>query len=111
MSAFPVTRIQGASVLELPERVSVSNTRELLDAGLGALASGTGQVVLDLRGTQTIDSTALGAIVQLSRNATSKGRALVLLAPRDGVRRVLAITRLDQVLPIRSELGVPGPVS
>jgi anti-sigma B factor antagonist len=105
MTAFSITRVRQLSVVSLPARVSVTNTRELLDAGLGEVTAGQRSVVLDLRTTEVLDSTALGAIVQLYRTAQARGASIVLLAPSDGVRRVLSITRLDGVLPIHGSLS------
>jgi anti-sigma B factor antagonist len=75
-----------------------------VSVGLAALAAGPRRVALDLRGTSAIDSTALGAIVELFKAATERGREVVLVAPSASVRCVLSITRLDKVLRIEGSM-------
>ncbi len=103
MNGFSTTDIGSLTLVEAPLRVSVANARALITAVLEQLQGGKRNVALDLRKTETIDSTALGALVQLFRTARSKGAELSLLGPRDGVRRVLALTRLDAIIPVLDE--------
>ncbi len=112
MNGFSATDIGSLTLVETPMRVSVSNARGLITAVLEQLQGGRRHVALDLRKTETIDSTALGALVQLFRSARSKGAELSLLGPTDSVRRVLALTRLDAVIPVLDESAAqPGGAS
>jgi anti-sigma B factor antagonist len=108
MPAFPVTHLGRQTLIELPRRVSAANTRALMDAAQAELAAGRREIVLDLRKTDAIDSTALGAFVQLLRAAQAQTASLSLLGPNQGVRTVLAITRLDGVIPLAADLRVAG---
>ncbi len=87
----------GVAVFELPMRIDVSNTRELVTPVRQAIASGYRRVVLDFSSTEAIDSTALGALVQVYKSLTAAGGLLILTGVGDAVRRVLSITRLDSV--------------
>lgn len=93
------------SIVRLPERLDVSNAAEMVAVVQQAEASGANLIVLDFTDTLTIDSTALGAIVQIYKRLSGASRRLVLAAPGDGIRRVLAITRLDRVLPMAESVG------
>jgi N-acetylglucosaminyldiphosphoundecaprenol N-acetyl-beta-D-mannosaminyltransferase len=106
MTGYEVTHIGDISVIALPARTSVGNAKQLLDAVQRELQTGRRRIFLDLRKTLTVDSTALGAIVQLARAAAGRGGELTLLGPNEGVRRVLAITRLDSILGIRASMPV-----
>lgn len=94
---FPVSERAGYAVITLPARVDVTNTHGLLTA-FGEIA--TGPIALDLDATQTVDSTALGAIVTIYKRLRARGDDLVLVAIGEGVRRALALTRLDRVFSV-----------
>lgn len=87
-------------VFELPERVDAYNTRDLIGPIREAIERGNRCVVLDLSRTQSMDSTALGALVQMLKALRAEGGELRLAAVGDAVSRVLSITRLDQVFSI-----------
>lgn len=87
-------------VFALPERVDAYNTRDLVGPIREAIEAGARCVVLDLSRTQSMDSTALGALVQILKVLRADGGELRLAAVGDAVSRVLSITRLDQVFSI-----------
>lgn len=57
-------------------------------------------LVLNLSGSTWLNSLELGAIARLSRAARQGGRALVLLAVRSRVRRLLRLYRMERVVEI-----------
>lgn len=61
---------------------------------------GTRRVVLDFSKTQAMDSTALGALVQVFKALKAEGGELCLACVGDAVARVLSITRLDHVFKV-----------
>ncbi|MEM9072741.1 MAG: STAS domain-containing protein [Myxococcota bacterium] len=85
------------SIVRVPSRVDVTNTQELLSAVRSCTAQGSDQVILDLSATEAIDSTALGAIVSLYKSLRVGEGDLKLASVQEGVKRVLALTRLDRV--------------
>lgn len=96
--------IEGTSgafrVVRLPARLDVSTAKPLVEAVRSSIAEGHHHYVLDFAGTETIDSTALGAIIQLYKTVKTHDGDLRLACVGDGVRRVLAITRVDRVFSI-----------
>ena len=66
------------------------------------IAAGHRSILLDFGGTDSIDSTALGAIVHLYRTITADRGDLALSGVCDTVRRLLAMTRLDRVFAIHA---------
>jgi anti-anti-sigma factor len=97
MSEAAVEHIEGVSVVHMPRRVDVNNTKAFMDAVRAELANGNRNIVLDLGATETIDSTALGAVVQLFKSLRAQGGDLRIARISEGVRRVFAITRLDRI--------------
>ncbi len=91
-------------VFVVPERVDAYNTRDLIGPVREAIEAGERCIVLDFSRTQSMDSTALGALVQMLKTLRASGGELRLAAVGDAVSRVLSITRLDQVFSIYATL-------
>ena len=60
----------------------------------------TKRLVVDLAGTEFIDSTGLGVLVRALKRLRHHGGDLVLRSPRANARKVLSITGLDRVITI-----------
>jgi anti-sigma B factor antagonist len=58
------------------------------------------RLVVDLGGTEFIDSTGLGVLVRALKRLRHHGGELVVRSPRPNARKVLAITCLDRVMTI-----------
>lgn len=57
-------------------------------------------ITIDVRGVDFVDSTGLGSLVRLAKEARRNGGGVSLSGPSEHVRKLLAITALDQVLPV-----------
>ncbi len=75
----------------------VRNLQEEVDA---LVASGTTNLVLNLRLVKFINSTALGAIIKASRQCQGKGGKLALSRPSPFCRGIIEKVGLDRVVPI-----------
>ncbi len=104
MGEFNVDYKDELVVVQLPPRVDVTNTRLFVEALQKELDADHLRIVLNLEHTQAVDSTALGAIVQVFKTLKSRDGTLSLCCVGSGVRRVLAITRIDRVFPIYENL-------
>jgi anti-sigma B factor antagonist len=72
---------------------------------LAALESGATQIALDLHDVGFIDSTGLGILVAcLKRVRESDGRLVVIAPQTSPLRRLLALTGLEKVLPTHTAL-------
>ena len=71
---------------------------------LGAIQNGRGAVVLDLRETTFLDSTALGVIIAAMKALRIRSGRLVLVNDRTSITKTLAITGLDHLLTVESAL-------
>lgn len=72
----------------------------LLDAIERHIAAGHDRLLVDLSEVAFCDSTGLGALVQVHRETVARGGWLRLAAPNADLRRILAITNLDRLLPV-----------
>ena len=72
---------------------------------LAAIDDGQTSVVLDLRATTFLDSTALGVIIAAMKALDARGGRLVLVNDRRSITKILAITGLDLLLTVERTLG------
>jgi anti-anti-sigma factor len=72
---------------------------ELLDS----LPDGTGQLLIDLSLTQTVDSAGLGALMLIQRRAAERRQTVTLRNANDELRYLLALTKLDDLFQLESD--------
>ena len=89
---------RGCTVLEVRGDLDMATAPRLHD-GLQPLA-GAGQVVVDLTGVGFMDSSALGTLVLMFKQARAAGGRLCLAGARQPVRTVLEVTSVTQVIDV-----------
>ena len=108
------------TVLHLRGEFDTYYCRHLLEAVDAQVAAGVVHIVLNLRLVKFINSTALGAIIKVSKNLSAKGGRLVISRPspfcRDilekvGVNRVVTIFDSDEAAASGVLSGVARPPS
>lgn len=100
-----VVAVVPGELLVLRGRLSlrtVAPVREVLHAGL---RSGSGDLVLDLRGVEACDTAGLALLLAVHRLALARDRRLVLAAVPPVVARALLRSRLQRVLVVRERAG------
>jgi anti-sigma B factor antagonist len=65
---------------------------------------GHARLVLDLESVHFLDSAGLGEIVAARRRCRERGGSLVLARPRGKPRDLLALTRVDELVPVLDDL-------
>ncbi len=95
-------------VLRTPARLHAGNVKEVLRP---VRAEPGTRLLVDLADTNAIDSTALGELVRIHRRLSGTGGAVVLGGASAGIRRVLAITRLDTIIAILPADAATPPVA
>jgi anti-sigma B factor antagonist len=65
---------------------------------------GASMLVLDLSSVTFVDSMGLGVLLGGKQRLAAQGGELHLVVPGPEVRRILEITRLDQILPLHETL-------
>lgn len=95
------------SILELQGRATIGEGCERLAAELLELIRGGGRKILvNLRGTQQMDSSGISTLVRAYVSLRQSGGSLKLLAPQGRVRTVLTVTRLLKVIPVFDDEAV-----
>ncbi len=92
-----------ARVLVVSGEVDVASADDLLPAAEPCLVSGASELRVDLGAVTFIDSSGLGALVQLRNAAARHDQQVVLENVPASVRRLLEITGLTEILPTRSD--------
>ena len=86
------------SVLVAGARLAGSSVAAVRDSLRLAIEQTSGDVVLDLEAVEWVDATGLALLVAAHRRLRDQQRQLVLRGCQPGVRRLLAVTRLNRVL-------------
>jgi anti-sigma B factor antagonist len=85
----------GRAVLVVTGSIDLESRERLLEAGHAALRrDGCHGVVLDLEGVQFVDSTGVGAFVELAAEAEDHGATFEIRNPSARVQRLLEVTGL-----------------
>jgi anti-sigma B factor antagonist len=74
--------------------------KDQFDRAVEQLPEKPGEVLLDLRGLEFIDSTGLRSIVELWHRSQAAGYALAVVAVPEPVGRLFKLTGLDEILPV-----------
>jgi anti-anti-sigma factor len=90
--------------------IDLETAAELGDQALAALQDLSVHLVLDLGGVTFMDSTGLKVLLAAAHRADLAGGSLVLVAPTRAVRRILALTGLDQSFTTADDLESLPPV-
>ncbi|MGN6608143.1 MAG: STAS domain-containing protein [Jatrophihabitans sp.] len=89
------TTPESRHILHLQGSLDFASKQEMVDQALAAInKDGTTGVALDLSGVSFMDSTGLGAIVEISGAAEDAEVAFALIDPSPRVHRVLEMTGL-----------------
>lgn len=72
---------------------------------LETMPEGDGRLVVDLSATRHVDSAGLGALMLVQRRAAERRQVVVLRAPSDELRFLLAITKMKELFELEPEVG------
>jgi anti-sigma B factor antagonist len=93
-------------VVVLPVEIDVTNSQQVHDQLVAALAPGVDVVIADMTSTSFCDSSGVHALVFAHEAAVARGIRLRLAVSTDGsVRRVLQLIGVGRILPIHSSLA------
>ena len=95
-------KLDAVEVLGLEGQIINGDTEVLRTAVQSA--SGTGEIVLDLRNVSVVDAHGLGVLLQLREETLAKGIHLELRNVSKSLYRLFEITRLNTVFEIGSDV-------
>lgn len=91
---------EGAAVLCIKGELDLSASAALRACLLDEVGLDGPPIVIDLSGVPFVDSTCLGVLISMMRQAKQTRGGLSLAAAQPRVRRALEIAALDEVFPI-----------
>jgi anti-sigma B factor antagonist len=91
---------QDHTVVTASGEVDASTADQLGDALLDPLVNGRPRVLLDFGQVTFIDSTGLGVLVKVHREALARRAAFALVHPTPQTRKLLGVLGLDQLFTI-----------
>lgn len=89
----------GRTLVALTGRLDLTSVATFRSAIAHAIQGGDPTVIVDLQHVDFIDSSGLGALVGAFRHTRDAGGDLRIVAPHAEVLELLALMRLDRVLP------------
>jgi anti-sigma B factor antagonist len=92
------------TVVSVTGEVDVYTAGRLREEIVGLVDRGRHHLAVDLEGVEFMDSTGLGVLITGLKRIREQAGELVLIAPRDQIRRLLTITGLDRVLPVHESV-------
>jgi anti-sigma B factor antagonist len=101
---FPVRITRGAPVVIAPQEIDITNAGELRAALLHAATRPGSALVVDMTRTRFCDSAGLHALIGAHKRAQAEGRQVRLAVTEAQVRRILALTALDGLIPVFTSL-------
>lgn len=93
------------AVLSLVGEVDVANAGLVRESGLKLISDGARNLVMDLAGTEYMDSTGLGMLVGLLKRLKESGGEVLIAAAQPRVKRLFEITGLIQVFKIFDDVA------
>jgi anti-anti-sigma factor len=88
----------GTGIIQAPRRLNLVSAPRLTAVVNEVIASGRPRIVIDLSGTEFIDSSGLGALVSSLKKARQAGGDLRIAGPGPQVQTVFKLTNLDRIL-------------
>ena len=87
------------------DMIGVGDNLSMIDEANDALNEGIEHLAIDLSSVRYINSSGIGTLVSLYTKFKNKGGAAVLVNPTEQTRKILAITKLDAIIPMVTSLS------
>ncbi len=101
---LPVRITRGVPVVTAPEEIDITNADQLRAALLHAAARPGPALVVDMTRTRFCDSAGLHTLIGAHKRAQAEGRQVRLAVTGRQVRRIIALTALDRLIPVYPSL-------
>ena len=97
---FPIARAPVSAVVSLPAELDISNADDVRDTLLAVLDRGVSLLIIDMTGTTFCGCAGASAIACAYLRARAGGGQVRLAARAPIVRRLLALTAVDGIVPV-----------
>lgn len=90
-------------IAELEKQVVIGNSTKVKEEVRNHISKDNNNVLLDFSNVQFIDSSGIGAIITILKAVNEMNGKVKIYNPKEDVRKVLNMVRLDQIIDIVSE--------
>ena len=97
---FPVDWDHPVAVVTMPDEIDIANAEDVRDTLLAVLNQGITTLIIDMTQTTFCACAGAAAFARAQQRARASGGQVRLVARAPIVRRLLAITSLDHLLPV-----------
>ena len=108
LPATDVLILDGVAIMNVKGRVDMSNSQTLMEKGQAALEKSP-YLIINLADNTFIDSSGIGALIGLAKQARNLGGDVRLAAVPDFTRKILAWMRLDRFFEIVDSVKAGWP--
>ena len=92
-------------VAHVSGEVDLSNAGSVTERLVDAMPNSATALVLDLSGTQYVDSSGVRMLFELAQRLRNRGQGLEIVVPDDSnVKRVLLLTEVERVVPMSNSV-------
>jgi anti-sigma B factor antagonist len=110
-ASYRLEAVDGCAVVIAIGEIDIHTSAALREA-LTTAAETSDRIILDLSDVTFLDSTGIGVMVHaLNLSRKRSGGSLCLVGPQAVVRRVLTVTRLNEVFPTYASVGEAAATS
>jgi anti-sigma B factor antagonist len=102
---FPIAWTAGSAVVSLPAEIDILNAEDVRDTLLAVLNRGVSLLIIDMTGTTFCACAGVGAVARAYLRARANGGQVRLAARAPIVRRMLALTGVDRIVPVFDTVG------
>jgi anti-anti-sigma factor len=93
-------------VAHVTGEVDLSNAESITERLVAAVPNTATALVLDMSGTDYLDSSGVRMIFELAQRLRNRGQDLGLVVPEEAnIRRVLMLTEVERVVPMSSAIA------
>ncbi|MCD6450720.1 MAG: STAS domain-containing protein [Thermotogaceae bacterium] len=97
---------EGIVIIVPDGELDVTNSTQFKEKVLNEyISSGKSRIIFDMSNVGYMDSSGLGAIISILKNARMNGGGVVVANLEDSIKRLFSITSLDKIVPIYSSVN------
>ena len=102
---FPVDWARPVAVVTMPDEIDIANAEDVRDTLLAVLNQGITTLIVDMTQTTFCACAGAAAFARAQQRARASGAEVRLVARTPIVRRLLAITSADHLMPVFDSLS------
>jgi anti-sigma B factor antagonist len=109
LDTFPVDWAHPVAVVTMPDEIDIANAEDIRDTLLAVLNQGITTLIVDMTGTTFCACAGASAFARAHLRARASAGQVRLVTRTPIVRRLLAITGVDHLMPVFDSLSAALP--